>query len=177
MYCNIYVSVIWDLVRLLFCLPSSAPKHPEDRSHLPKKSPDFNSTLFFLPEVLAAYTAGDRPRSQADSALLRGYKSEAGEFFIRVWDWLWKKPAPTGCKETWEAETGNKYRPPHSINHILLCNFTLIYTHVHWCTHKRTRWSGYTIKWLCEDMSVCQASKWDTSLVHKRNSFSWFLVS
>lgn len=44
-------------------------------------------------------------------------------------------------------------------------------------THKHTRWSGYTVKWLWEEMSVCNASKWATSPVHKRKSFSWFLVS
>lgn len=35
-----------------------------------------------------------------------------------------------------KSEREDKYRPPRSINHILLCNFTLTYAHVHTQPHK-----------------------------------------
>lgn len=142
-YCNIYVSAIWGLVRLLFCLPSSAPRYPEEKKHFPRNCQILIQLRMFFspPEVLAEGAGGNRPCCQTDSAILCGTERErerqAGEFFIGLRGCVWKKPPPTGCRETWEAERGreDKYRPPHSINHILLCNFTLRHVHMHACTH------------------------------------------
>lgn len=93
--------------------------------------------LFFLPEVLAEDTAGaSKPSWQCCTERLQtsGRVTLAN---FSVWSGTVEKPAPTGCK-TWEAEGGRERISivlPHSINHILLCNFTLIHT----------RWSGNTV--------------------------------
>ena len=87
------MSAIWDLVRFLFCLPSSAPKYPKERSQ--KNSPVVTLLcLFFHPKALAEDTGGSRPWCQADSTVLRLRERQAGEFFIGVWGWLWKKHDP-----------------------------------------------------------------------------------
>lgn len=49
-YCNIYVSAIWGLVRLLFCLPSSAPRYPEEKKHFPRNCQILiQLRMFFFP--------------------------------------------------------------------------------------------------------------------------------
>lgn len=156
----ICMCVIWDLVRLLFRLPSSAPKYPEARSHLPKKKKKkkcknrlilIQLSLCFLPEALAEGAAGDRPWSQVDSASLEGYKRARER--VRGGKLVnFSSGSGAGCGKSLlllaagrpgrqserdrEAEKEDKYRTPHSINHILLCNFTLAYTNVHTQTHK-----------------------------------------
>lgn len=106
----------------------------------------------------------------------RGRETErqAGVFFCGVWDCLWKKPVPTGCRQTWEAERErrDKYSPPISINHILLCNFTPTQTCM--CAHRNTQGEvGTLVNGYVRKCQFARSSEWEAaSPVHYKRSFS-----
>ena len=121
-----------------------------------KKAWFFNFLGFFLTEVLAERAAGDgasKPswRWLTEREIGRGGR-QAGEFLH--WGFLnlpWKKASSywlQGRPERQrERERAGRYSPPRSINHTLLCNFTLA---KHTQTHKGG--VGTLVKRRCEEV-------------------------